>query len=292
MVNTQGWTKGLGEELMRAIETAAEPTHVFAFEADEPVSGAGWANSPVQAPADLPPTWGNASTAAPPKVFTLTPAPASPLQARYSGADMRALSTLSYMYAKLGEGRWDVSAPLFTHRPWVVTLGQGGPLNRAYLIGEGSESVSGRDLPLAFNASLVALVATDDPSATLFAENGVETAPAYVPGAVPPEDATCLGLALVRAVRTTDSTIQLQLLTPLQSSELARATAIVRNGALELPAAGMLDWRERVPGGGVPDDGLAGVRWEDVPFFDAAGSGAVGGDRRRFRKNLQRKNQQ
>ncbi|GMK53769.1 hypothetical protein CspeluHIS016_0103550 [Cutaneotrichosporon spelunceum] len=263
VVNTQGWTRGLGEELMRAIEVAAEPTHIFAFDEREDAL-------------DMVHSGGTVPQSA--RVFTVVPAPASPLQPRYSAADMRALALLSYMYSVGLDGRWDVSVPLFAHRPWVVTLGEG--VRRAYLIGEGSEAVNPADLPLALNASLVALLNIPELEG-----------PLYEQGSIPPEDATCLGLALVRAVRVGERT-QLQLLTPLPSSTLARATAIVRNGALELPPAGMLDWRARVPGGGVPDEGLAGVRWEDVPFFDAAGSGAVGGERRRFRKNLQRKNQQ
>ncbi|BEJ14106.1 hypothetical protein CspHIS471_0312800 [Cutaneotrichosporon sp. HIS471] len=262
VVNTQGWTRGLGEELMRAIEVAAEPTHIFAFdERDDAL--------------DIVHSGGTIQLA---RVFAVTPAPASPLQPRYSAADMRALALLSYMYAVGLNGRWDVSAPLFAQRPWTVTLGEG--IKRAYLIGEGSEAVSPSDLPLALNASLVTLLEVPELEG-----------PVYEQGSTTPEDATCLGLALVRAVRVAERT-QLQLLTALPAATLARATAIVRNGALELPPAGMLDWRERVPGGGVPDEGLAGVRWEDVPFFDVAGSGAVGGDRRRFRKNLQRKNQQ
>jgi polynucleotide 5'-hydroxyl-kinase GRC3/NOL9 len=270
VVNTQGWTRGLGEELMRAIEVAAEPTHIFAFEDEVRDEGL---DSIVHSGGTLPPLH-------PARVFSVTPAPLSPLQPRYSAADMRALALMSYMYSVGLGGRWDVSAPLFAQRPWTVTLGDGGVLKRAYLIGEGSEAVSHADLPLALNASLVALLEVPELEG-----------PLYEQGATPPEDATCLGLALVRAVRVAERT-QLQLLTPLPAATLARATALVRNGALELPPAGMLDWRARVPGGGVPDEGLAGVRWDDVPFFDAAGSGAVGGDRRRFRKNLQRKNQQ
>ncbi|KLT44491.1 hypothetical protein CC85DRAFT_314864, partial [Cutaneotrichosporon oleaginosum] len=270
VINTQGWTRGLGEELMRAIEVASEPTHIFAFEEEARDESQG---TIVHSGGTLP-------SASPTQVFSVAPAPASPLQARYSAADMRVVAHLSYLYAVGLGGRWDVSVPLFAQRPWTVTLGEGGVLKRAYLVGEGSEDVIPGDLPLALNGSLVALLEAPELEG-----------PAYQQGSIPPEDATCLGHALVRAVRFAER-MQLQLLTPLPPATLARATALVRNGAFELPPAGMLDWRERVPGGGVPDEGLAGVRWEDVPFFDAAGSGAIGEERRRFRKNLQRKNQQ
>lgn len=281
VVNTQGWVKGLGEDLMRAIEGAAEPTHVFAFEMEN-----GWNTSPVQVTSELPGPWDKPALAGatPPLFFTLEVAPSSPLQARYTAADMRSLTTIAYMHARLGTPtRWDFNAPLFAVRPYLVKLGGDGALQRAFLSGEGSDAISPADLPLALNGSLVALL--EDSTA---AEEDM-----YVSARVPPavDDATFLGLALVRAVRPdpTDSHIELQLLTPLGSAELARANALVCNRALELPACGLLDWRERVPGGGVSEDGLAGYRWDDVPFFDASGTDAVGGDRRRFRRNIQRK---
>ncbi|KAL1413159.1 Polynucleotide 5'-hydroxyl-kinase grc3 [Vanrija albida] len=273
VVNTQGWVKGLGEDLLRAIEAAAEPTRIFAFEqVDEPAATAdGWTTSPVQQTHELPSSG---------VTFTLEPAPVSPLHARYTAADMRALTTIAYLHARLERPHhWDFSAPLLAVPPVQVELG--GALQRAYLIGEGADAVVPSDLPLALNASLVALI------------DGEADGEAYVPArAQPPADeASFLGLALVRAVRAElEGTLSLQLVTPLSSAHLARVSALVRNGAFELPPCGMFDWRERVPGGGVSDEGLAGVRWDDVPFLDAGASDAVGGDRRRFRRNLQRKN--
>jgi polynucleotide 5'-hydroxyl-kinase GRC3/NOL9 len=291
VVNTQGWVKGLGEDLMRAIEVAAEPTHVFAFEAQDeflPTAGGGWTNSPVHQTTDLPfaAPWemgASGSGASPPIVCSLQPAPSSPLQARYTAADMRSLSTISYMYARLGAAvHWDFSVPLFAIPPWTVNLGPGGTLSRAYLIGESADAVLPADLPIALNGSLVALL-----------EAPASDEDVYTPATMPPVDhSSFLGLALVRAVRSdpaSDANLQLQIITPLPATVLSRATAVVRNGALELPTPAMLDFRDRPPGGGVAEDGLAGTRWDDVPFFDAADSRAVGGDRRRFRRNLQRK---
>lgn len=291
VVNTQGWVKGLGEDLMRAIEASTEPTHVFSFEAaEEPIStpGGGWTTSPVHQVSDLPNVgWEAAasSTAAPPLVFTLALAPTSPLQARYTAADMRTLSTTAYMYARLGESpTWDFSNPLFAIAPWTVNLGAGQSLSTVYLLGESSDAILPDDLPLSLNGSLVALIEAQ-------CQEGDEV---YVPGRTPPlDDSTFLGVALARAVRydpasTSESTLQTQLITPLSAATLARATAIVRNGALELPTSALLDFRER-PGGGVAEDGLAGTRWSDVPFFDATESRAAGGDRRKFRRNIQRK---
>lgn len=283
VINTQGWVKGLGEELLRSIEAVAEPSHVFGFEAASEDVLPGWTASPVHQSMDLPfcVPWESVIARGPaPTVITVEPAPSSPLQARYSAADMRALATVAYLHSR-GD-KWDFSVPVLGMRPWVTQLGGGGALRAAYLAGEGADAVLPADLPLALNGGLVGLIEVETPSE----ETYVSARPQ--PSA---EEATLLGVALVRAVRVSEDSLALQLVTPLPAEMLQRATALVRNGALELPTCAMLDWRERVPGGGVSEDGLAGVRWDDVPFFDAAGVDAVGAGRRRVRRNIQRKGQ-
>lgn len=54
---------------------------------------------------------------------------------------------------------------------------------------------------------------------------------------------------------------------------------------MEIPTQGMLDWRDRGEESGT---GILGVPWDEVPFFDT-GSGGVGVERRRWRRNLMRK---
>ena len=75
----------------------------------------------------------------------------------------------------------------------------------------------------------------------------------------------------------------LHLLTPLGEESLGKANAMIRNGAVELPVPGMLDWRAP------SNNDLVGVKWEDVPYLDINGIVGVGGERRRFRRNLMRK---
>jgi len=100
---------------------------------------------------------------------------------------------------------------------------------------------------------------------------------------IPLDESTFLGLALIRGLRSTGEGFTLHLLTPLSDESLRKANAIIRNGAVELPLPGMLDWR-------APNAGdLAGVKWEDVPYLDVSGVVGVGGERRRFRRNLMRK---
>lgn len=347
IINTQGWVKGLGEDLLRAIEGMAESTHVFAFEpkvyddanGNGNTDGAnpGWTSSPVWQASELPlegeygdaGSWQNAvATASSALVRVLEPAPVSPLQARYTPADLRILSTVSYLHARLPvpaqvaqplspksvQCTWDFTVPLLAVPPWEVEVGRAKGIEQVYLIGEGADGVIDDDLPLAMNGSMVALVERLEN-----AGQGGEGESVYRPNTAPDvEETNFLALAVVRAVRTASAVavpsarshasqsqlqpqLQLQLLTPLDPSLLGKTTMIVKNGATELPLCGMLDWREgggrggegrrKERGGrGGEEDGVLGWRWGDVPFVDVGEEG-VGGAKRRFRRNLQRKGQ-
>lgn len=190
---------------------------------------------------------------------------------------------------------WDFGTSPLGMRPWQVKLGSG--ISHVYLIGEGSDGVVLEDLHLALNGAIVSLCEMIDPS---ILQNPEEI---YLQGRTPPPNDSInhLGLALIRAVKsspnpiphptralrtssTDPSSLSLQLITPLPPSILSRATIMIKNGAIELPTCGMLDWQN-----GVLETGMAGREWGEVPFLDVGGFGGVGGERRRFRRNLQRK---
>ena len=279
VINTQGWVKGLGEELLRSIETSTSPSHVFTFETEEPVStngngnGQGWTSSP---PPEFPANYTHLSRA--PVVHTIQSAPVTPLLARHTPSDLRTLSMIAYFHAHLDTQTWNLTSPLLAVPPYQIELSaaQASPLRRVYISGEGSESILPEDLGLALNGNIVALIHEVDQDPNIEA--------LYDPSRpIPLDETTYLGLALVRGLKPTEEGFTLHLLTPLGEEELRKANAIIRNGAVELPLPGMLDWRASNSGD------LAGVKWEDVPYLDVHGVVGVGGERRRFRRNLMRK---
>lgn len=163
------------------------------------------------------------------------------------------------------------------------------------MLGESADSIHTSDLQLALNGQIVGLVEEVDQDQS----RGGLLDPLEPLG----EESTCLGLAIIRAIKPLPSLpsnstshsssndgvkgegYQLHILSPLPLDVLRRANTIVRNGAVELPLSGMLDWRSP----NAPD--LVGTRWEDVLFLDVSGVVGVGGERRRFRRNLMRKGQ-
>jgi len=295
VINTQGWVKGLGEDLLRSIESQAAPTHVFAFEhpvlPEEEAYGPTQSYSPPYNPGLLPPEQGG--SAEPARLFVLEPAPVSPLQARYTGADMRILSMISYLHGRRAsdQSEWDLSVPLGAIPPVEVSVGKAGPIKQVFLIGEGADGVHPEDLELALNGSIVALGRNNVVAAN--AQNGEDDV--YVTGRPLPshDDMNVFGLGLVRAIRREDALdgprYTLQVITPLGGDVLEKVNCIVKNGAIELPTCGLLDWR----GVGEKGEKVFGAVLEggEVPFLEKGGmGGGVGWERKRVRRNLQRRN--
>lgn len=284
IINTQGWVKGLGEDLLRAIEESTEPTHIFNFESPSEEenahpAGGGWTNSPPAHANGLPfvDSFAPLDNRSSPRAiqYILECAPTSPLQARYTSADLRILSLMTYLHFDFSSSKWNFSIPLLAMHPWQIEVGSS--IEHIILIGEGADGVVEEDLTLALNGSMVALLETTEPL----------VGPAYVQGRSYPafNDSNFLGLALVRDAVVSPTALKLHLLSPVPPAQLSKARILVKNGALELPLCGMIDWRS----GGMSEDGLVGMKWEDVPFLDVAGVEVAGGERRRFRRNLMRK---
>jgi polynucleotide 5'-hydroxyl-kinase GRC3/NOL9 len=278
IVNTQGWVKGLGADLLDQIEALVEATHTFTFNSVglEIVDGEEsrmFMGEDYDMPSERTLSMGYGN------VIPLESAPASGLFSRFSPADSRTLSTIAYLHARL-EGdkdpEWDFSDALVGKLPWEVDTED--VIKEVYLSGEGSDGILAEDLGLALNGSMVAFVERVSES--------IDPVERYSPGRVLPlpVETNCVGLGLIRAA-STDHPV-MQLLTPIAPSLLGRISIIVK-GDLELPLCGSLDWKT----GSVNDDGLLGVNWDEVPFLSVKPERGVGMGRRKFRRNLMRKNQ-
>jgi len=259
VINTMGWTKGLGTDLARRIEELVQPSDIFSFEAFP-------SNNAIEPEGPL--------------VHTLEPI-TPPL--RFTPSDHRALSLLSYFHAvfldpihptPLGQtaaSRWNTDLPLCAQPPYEITSSLA--LDRIVLAGAGAEDVVRTELGRVLSGALVALV-----SAQPLPE---EIGDFYMPGSSPPDPASsnCIGLALVRGVSNDGS--KLQLLTPVPPQRLANVRILVM-GELQLPVWGWLDFRGAESGAG------SGV---DVPFLRWGRSAGAGGERRRVRRNIMRRAQ-
>ena len=277
VVNTHGWNKGLGGNLLRKIEEIVEATDIF--------------NLDTQAAA-FPPQRNQHISPSFTRIHALRPILSSPLASYYTPADHRSLSILSYFHSIFPpRGReaiaWSTELPLCARAPWEVDCKEA--IQRLVLIGAGFEDVVSEELEHALSCGIVGLVCDQDPEITPShpRANGKGSSWPYTQGGPAPSPSTshCAGLALIRGVNA--ATGSFHLLTPVPPILFSKCRVLVK-GELELPVWGMLDYRK-----GQGDGGVADVKWGKVPYLQMGGGepGAIGGGRRRVRKNLMRRGQ-
>ncbi|WFD35269.1 Polynucleotide 5'-hydroxyl-kinase grc3 [Malassezia cuniculi] len=286
VVNTHGWVKGLGADLVRDIEEAVSPTRVF------DLGGGGTGNSAL-----VP--WSETRTA------TL-----DTKRRTINAAEARALGILAYLHAielpRLGvpqrAATWNFVAPLVERIPLEVDVAAG------LLLGINVMS-NGADVDeslwlCALNGALAAVTCGSQQAAqgecvwrTAFARGRAATG------------TNALGLALVRSIDRGRGCVHI--LTPLPPPLLASRGAThalgLSKGAITLPVWASLDREAYLdtvqarPPGLPPAPTLAGVPRAQVPYIewppelldcaDAAGAPAIGARPRRVRRNLMRRAQ-
>lgn len=275
MVNTSGWVKGLGADILARLKDLAKPTHVFAFA--ELSAEPGSVNMP--GPAHPSPF------TAPHRQIPLPAAFPSPLESKWTPADLRTLALVSYFH---GTGRrvegelpqWETARPLIARpvRPCHWGTGRQSRVTGVYMAG--NRDIRYEHVLHALNGSIVALVADMQPV--------LDTSRPfpYVPHApLPsPTSSRAIGLAIVHSVAPAAETLYLLAPVTLGLSEPG-PLALVK-GALDTPVALMCDFTASVD---EADAGLAGVDWAEVPYLSVETGEAVG--RRRIRRNLMRKGQ-
>jgi polynucleotide 5'-hydroxyl-kinase GRC3/NOL9 len=291
VVNTMGWTKGLGADLTRKIEDLVQPTDIFEVEApffERSLS--------LEQPASFP----HASQSA--KLHLLQPIALSVLSANYSAADHRSVAVLSYFHALfprtaskvLGQRTavmWNTTLPLCSQLPYEVDWSLA--FDKVTLCGAGAEDVVPLEINRVLNGALVGLVAYEPGSLDDdidMSKSSSDSDAAIVPlipytqgSAVPsPSTSVCHGIALIRAISPSSS--HMHILTPLPQHLLSKCRVLVK-GEMELPLWGMLDFLSDIEGE------IAGVEKANVPYLQWGKGEGLGGEKRRVRRNLMRKGQ-
>ncbi|KAI0676648.1 hypothetical protein C8Q78DRAFT_987253 [Trametes maxima] len=287
VVNTMGWTKGMGADLARRVEEIIAPSTIFGFTNPAVEDETTYAAGPV-----APPHGAGCSP-----VHFLESIPPALASSHYTAADHRNLNFLSYFHAVFPHDlspspypspsatSWHTTLPLCAQSPYDVDWQEA--FEKVILTGAGMEDVVPSEVHRTLNGAVVALVSCEP--GTLDLEPPTESDTPLLPyeqgAALPlPNASKCLGLALVRSISPSTQT-RLQLLTPVPSHLLGAARVLVM-GELQLPVWGMLDFRTLDDGGEI-----AGYERGKVPYLRWGKGEGAGGERRRVRRNLMRKGQ-
>ncbi|KAJ7504377.1 hypothetical protein B0H11DRAFT_2350036 [Mycena galericulata] len=291
IVNTMGWTKGLGADLTHKIEGLVQPTDIFDVEAPFFEHSSSF---------EHPPGFVNPPQSA--KMHTLKPIVPSVLSTNYSASDHRSINLLSYFHAifprmaprqlqQLTAVTWNTTLPLCAYPPYEVDWRLA--FDKITLCGAGTEDVVPSEIDRVLNGALVGLVSYEPGSlegdigmsSPILNADGETILPIpYTQGSAVPSPPTsmCHGVALIRAISPSSS--HMHILTPLPPHLLSKCRVLVK-GEMELPLWGMLDFRSD------KDGEIAGVEKNKVPYLQWGKGEGLGGEKRRVRRNLMRKGQ-
>ncbi|CAE6429546.1 unnamed protein product [Rhizoctonia solani] len=276
VINTQGWVKGMGADLLRSINELFAPTHVVEFQPPhihslaETFHGRSALFS-EESNQNIFNNWDQS--------IKLLPIVPPSLPSRFSSADLRSLALASYFYGCSNDTNndstsdswithWDTSLSLRSTAPIAIDIHS--TLESIAIIAPVGDDVVPAELSRAISCGVVGLVAPDSPSTP------PETP--YTQGGLPPspQSSRCIGLGFIRGASAT----QLHLLTPVPVSQLRLCRMLVL-GELAMPI-----WAFLEPEGSVNEEnGLPFLQWGRSIAEDA------GGERRRIRRNIMRRGQ-
>ncbi|QRV87488.1 mRNA cleavage and polyadenylation factor CLP1 [Ceratobasidium sp. AG-Ba] len=275
IVNTQGWVKGMGADLLRSVEVIFEPTHVVDIQSSG-ISSSSNISSLAQTHKEISlPTRTKVSSVQ----LLLASIPPSLYPPRFSASDLRNFALMSYFHGRFDRQKppsvsngfiehWDTRFPLRDVAPVVIDINKA--LENIAIVAPGSEDIVRSELSRALVCGVVGLVAPESSS--------THSDDVYIQGGLPPEPQTsrCIGLGFIRGI----SDEKIQLLTPIPIPELRPCRDLVL-GELSMPIWAFLDWQK-------DDQGQS-----EVPFLQWGRSVAesAGGERRRIRRNIMRRNQ-
>ncbi|EJD00777.1 uncharacterized protein FOMMEDRAFT_110095 [Fomitiporia mediterranea MF3/22] len=318
VVNTMGWTKGLGTDLARRVEELVAPTHmVFVGSLTSNMNELSM-RSTISTGSEYD------RSGSGPRTFEVEAISLDAQSARYSAADWRTLSLMSYFHSIPSPSQfdllpvpvrnrtsashdscalpctWDFRLPLIAQVPYAVSVGEA--IDNVFLVGAGMEDVVPLEISRVLNGAIVALVSCQPDVQDDHTHDARESRLPYTQGAPPsdPSRSNCIGLALIRGVSPSlfDSTSQpenessssmndvLHILTPVPPTLIAAAEArCLVKGEVELPVWGMLDYRE------LERDGSLSRGMDGIPYLQWSKSDAIGAERRRVRRNIMRRGQ-
>ncbi|KAA8910548.1 hypothetical protein FN846DRAFT_904962 [Sphaerosporella brunnea] len=256
IINTMGWTKGLGLELLQDILVHSQASDII------------FLGNGAQSVSELVPP--NTAT------FHELPSAAVAGATRFTPADLRTLHTMSYFHRQ-GLGDWNFSTPLTAIAPWMVPFtGPNRGVDAVHIMGE---FIAPSEIVTAVEGTIVGIVVVAEHNFPGSSSSDVALPVLTAPLA--PDVAECRGLAIIRAVDSEQGL--LQMVSTVAQEEVERwdkegLKVVLVRGRLELSP-----WEMIVPGGG----GNGEIPWVST-VLGTKGRGAVW----RVRRNVMRRGQQ
>jgi polynucleotide 5'-hydroxyl-kinase GRC3/NOL9 len=228
ILNSPGWVKGNGLELLISVIEITAPTFVVVLTVDGNDS---LATSLRVVASDV-----GANLLLIESGNTVKPA------FELTAAESRTLGIMSYFHST-GTDKWDFSTHLMGWKPWVVPFT--GAHRAIWAVAIQSEELLLEDVSLAINGTIMAIVLVAHDFEGTIEVTEMEGLPVLRDGKfMDPTTTRCLGYAIVRGIDVKAGT--LHLLTPWDPKSLRGERVILERGRVNLPVWGMWDRRSAV----------------------------------------------
>ncbi|KAK4052580.1 Polynucleotide 5'-hydroxyl-kinase grc3 [Microbotryomycetes sp. JL221] len=273
VVNTHGWNKGLGADLVARLRNQLGQVHVVSF-------------SPTSRDPDF--DEGDDTARMTPtafKLFAVDSIQVSPHEARWSASDLRVLSIVSYFHTNSSSSRtrsWDFACPLLARIPLLLPFaGQSSAISRIcvpHTVVAPSQALS------ILNGSLIALAAEDEESLLSSRHGGSALQqPALECSSLACTTLDRVSLALVRAVDRDSNALHVYC-PQLERSTQSRGKLAIFTSLLEAP---LPLWLNMSLVESNSSQRLCDIEWANVPYLSVDDQEGAG--RRRVRRNLMRR---
>ncbi|KAF8541920.1 hypothetical protein BDD12DRAFT_877517 [Trichophaea hybrida] len=276
LINIAGWTKGLGLELLHDILSHSQATDIVFL------GGGAAVIAEIIAP--------NTTTLH--ELSSVAVSSSSSSSTRFTPADLRTLHTMSYFH-RLSSRGWDFTTPLTGFAPWVIPYtGTARGIDGVHILGE---TIAAKELCTAIEGTIVGIVVvaehnlpesfTPTPTPTPLSSSADDELllPAILESPLAPDVAECKGLAVIRAIDSTNGHVHL--ISSVGESEIEewerrRERVVLVRGRLELSV-----WEMLLPTGGVA------AAEKELPWISTGEGKRSTGAVWRVRRNVMRRGQ-
>jgi polynucleotide 5'-hydroxyl-kinase GRC3/NOL9 len=229
IINTPGWTKGTGLELLTSLIEVIQPTFLVVIT----VGG----NDSLAT--SLQPVTSDSHS----NLLVIESANSlSPLMS-LTAADLRTLGIMSYFHST-GNNTWDFSTHLTAWKPWVVPFtGSNGGIWAVTIQGE---DLLLEDIVLAINGTMTAIILVDEDSEEKvdLTSEGISVVIEREAKFMDPKSSRCVGYAIIRGIDVKKGVMYL--LTPWDPETAQEGDRVIlERGRVNLPIWGMWDRQNR-----------------------------------------------
>jgi polynucleotide 5'-hydroxyl-kinase GRC3/NOL9 len=230
VINTPGWTKGTGLELLTSLIEIAMPKFIVVL--------SNFGNDSLAQ--NLRPIASECQS----YLLLIESANTIPPAVQLTAADLRALGIMSYFH-RIGVGKWDFTTHLTAWKPWIVKYSGSSEQRGIWAIAIQGEDLLPEDMVLAINGIMVAIVLVSrrtDETVSLTPE-GIPVLSNREVKFMEPRSSRCVGYAVIRGIDVKNG--WLLLLSPWNPSVLEDGESVVlERGHVNLPVWGM--WHHKM----------------------------------------------